>query len=172
MGLSVGSSTTRTGVYPLALQSDGKSNSSLHRPWPDAAIVTRILISCAFFPKTQSTWRPLVGSILPGARDFFLAGAGVPPDWLACDDWFECVPGFLSGPVVDVVYPLSQKDKGREGDCPDTTELQQTSRPNLIDRRHGLSLKNPLVFQPRFVQRRKTIEICVSISIQLDKLLE
>ena len=62
-GLRVGSKTMRIGLNPLSTTSCGKSNSSCQRPWPEAAMVTRSLISYASRSFMQSTCLPWLGRL-------------------------------------------------------------------------------------------------------------
>ena len=103
-GLGVGSKTMRIGLNPLSKASCGKSNSSCHRPWPDAAMVTRSLISYASRSFMQSTCRPWLGRL----RLLIGLCRGAYRNTADCvgNDRFKEVTGFLARPVVDVEHPL------------------------------------------------------------------
>src|SRR5262249_25742651 len=88
------------------------------------------------------------------------------------DDRLKSVPGLLSCSVVDIVQPFPPQNERRQSLSTDAAILQQAPWSDLIDGRNRLSLKYALVLQPCFVKRSETIEVRVSIPIQIDKLLE
>src|SRR5207249_2633914 len=88
------------------------------------------------------------------------------------DDRLEEIARLLPRPVIDVEDPLAPQQEASQRPGAHGSELQQSPRANLINRRQWLHFKDALVLQARLVQRCEAGEICVGVRIERKKSLE